>query len=51
MGNSLGPLIGGGIAASFGLRWVFLLTAAVMALNLVWVYYRVQEFHEPGNTG
>jgi MFS transporter, DHA1 family, multidrug resistance protein len=46
MGNSLGPLIGGAIAAGFGLRWVFLLTAAVMALNLVWVYYRVPEYTE-----
>jgi MFS transporter, DHA1 family, multidrug resistance protein len=44
MGNSLGPLMGGMIAASFGLRWVFLLTAAVMAANLVWVYYRVPEY-------
>ena len=49
MGNSLGPLIGGAIAAGFGLRWVFLLTAAVMALNLVWVYYRVPEFTEPAS--
>src|ERR1700676_5479480 len=49
MGNSLGPLIGGAIAAGFGLRWVFLLTAAVMAANLVWVYYRVPEFTEPAN--
>jgi DHA1 family multidrug resistance protein-like MFS transporter len=44
LGNSLGPLLGGAVAASLGLRWVFLLTAAVMALNLVWVYYRVPEF-------
>jgi DHA1 family multidrug resistance protein-like MFS transporter len=44
MGNSLGPLSGGAIAASFGLRWVFVMTAAVMILNLVWVYYRVPEF-------
>ena len=50
MGNSLGPLMGGAIAASFGLRWVFLMTAAVMAANLVWVYYRVPEFAErPGD--
>jgi DHA1 family multidrug resistance protein-like MFS transporter len=46
MGNSLGPLVGGMIAASLGLRWVFLLTAAVLAANLVWVYYRVPEFVE-----
>ena len=44
LGNSLGPLIGGAIAAGFGLRWVFLLTAAVMTVNLVWVYYRVPEY-------
>ena len=44
LGNSLGPLIGGAIAAGFGLRWVFLMTALVMAANLVWVYYRVPEF-------
>ena len=52
MGNSLGPLMGGAVAASFGLSWVFLLTAAVMAANLVWVYYRVPEYQEPaGNQG
>jgi DHA1 family multidrug resistance protein-like MFS transporter len=44
LGNSLGPLVGGGIAAGFGLRWVFLMTALVMALNLVWVYYKVPEY-------
>ena len=48
LGNSLGPLIGGFIAAGFGLNWVFLLTAAVIAVNLVWVYYRVPEFQPPG---
>jgi DHA1 family multidrug resistance protein-like MFS transporter len=52
MGNSLGPLVGGGIAATLGLRWVFLMTAIVMAVNLVWVYYRVPEFAErPGPAG
>jgi MFS transporter, DHA1 family, multidrug resistance protein len=50
MGNSLGPLLGGAVAAGFGLRWVFLLTAAVMALNLVWVYYRVPEYRDAGNS-
>lgn len=46
MGNSLGPLLGGAVAASLGLRWVFLMTGAVMAANLVWVYCRVPEFAE-----
>jgi MFS transporter, DHA1 family, multidrug resistance protein len=44
MGNSLGPLLGGLLAAGFGLRWVFLMTGAVLLLNLVWVYYRVPEY-------
>ncbi len=47
MGNSLGPLLGGFIAAGFGLHWVFLMTGAVLALNLVWVYYRVPEYTPP----
>jgi DHA1 family multidrug resistance protein-like MFS transporter len=44
LGNSIGPLLGGAIAASFGLHWVFLMTGAVMALNLVWVYYQVPDY-------
>jgi DHA1 family multidrug resistance protein-like MFS transporter len=44
LGNSLGPLLGGAIAASFGLHWVFLMTAIVMAANLLWVYRRVPEY-------
>src|SRR5882762_4597990 len=44
MGNSLGPLIGGAVAASFGLSWVFLMTAIVMAANLIWVHHRVPEY-------
>jgi DHA1 family multidrug resistance protein-like MFS transporter len=44
LGNSLGPLIGGAIAAGFGLRWVFLMTAMVMALNFIWVYVKVPEY-------
>jgi MFS transporter, DHA1 family, multidrug resistance protein len=43
LGNSMGPLTGGGVAAVFGLRWVFLVTAAVLFLNLVWVYYSVDD--------
>jgi MFS transporter, DHA1 family, multidrug resistance protein len=46
MGNSLGPLLGGFLAAGLGLSWVFLMTGAVLALNLLWVYYRVPEYRE-----
>jgi len=45
-GNSLGPLTGGAIAASFGLRWVFLITAALLLANLIWVYLTVPEYVE-----
>jgi MFS transporter, DHA1 family, multidrug resistance protein len=44
LGNSLGPLTGGAIAASLGLRWVFLITAALLLANLVWVYFTVPEY-------
>jgi MFS transporter, DHA1 family, multidrug resistance protein len=44
LGNSMGPLTGGAIAASFGLRWVFLITAALLLANLIWVYFTVPEY-------
>jgi DHA1 family multidrug resistance protein-like MFS transporter len=43
LGNSIGPLLGGVIAAGFGLSWVFVMTGVVMAVNFVWVYRRVPE--------
>lgn len=46
LGNSLGPLVGGAIAASFGLRWVFIVTTLMLVANLVWVYFNVQEYEE-----
>src|SRR5438094_2236376 len=49
LGNSMGPLLGGAIAASFGLHWVFLMTAIVMACNLIWVYHRVPGSIEPAS--
>jgi DHA1 family multidrug resistance protein-like MFS transporter len=42
-GNSLGPVTGGAVAASFGLHWVFLVTAILLGLNLAWVYFGVRE--------
>jgi DHA1 family multidrug resistance protein-like MFS transporter len=49
LGNSLGPLTGGAIAASFGLRWVFLITAALLLANLAWVYFKVPEYVDNGD--
>ena len=43
LGNSLGPLTGGGVAATLGLRFVFLVTAVLLLANLVWVYFSVPE--------
>lgn len=43
LGNSLGPLVGGGVAASVGLRWVFLVPAALLLANLLWVWRTVPE--------
>jgi DHA1 family multidrug resistance protein-like MFS transporter len=37
LGNSLGPLTGGAVAAFLGLRWVFLVTATVLLINFLWV--------------
>lgn len=46
LGNSLGPLSGGAIAAAFGLRWVFLLTGLVLLANFIWVFYQVPEYRD-----
>jgi DHA1 family multidrug resistance protein-like MFS transporter len=46
LGNSLGPLTGGTIAAGLGLRWVFVVTTALLAANLAWVWYTVPEYRE-----
>ena len=43
LGQSLGPLSGGVIAATLGLRWVFLVTATLLAANLIWVWAKVPE--------
>jgi MFS transporter, DHA1 family, multidrug resistance protein len=46
LGNSLGPLMGGGVAAGFGIRWVFVVTAVLLAANLAWVWFTVPELKE-----
>jgi DHA1 family multidrug resistance protein-like MFS transporter len=46
LGNSLGPLTGGTIAAELGLRWVFVVTTALLAINLVWVWFTVPELRD-----
>ena len=46
LGNSLGPLTGGLVAASLGLRWVFAVTTVLLAVNLAWVWFTVPELQE-----
>jgi MFS transporter, DHA1 family, multidrug resistance protein len=46
LGNSLGPLTGGSIAAGFGIRWVFVMTTVLLAANLLWVWFTVPELRE-----
>jgi DHA1 family multidrug resistance protein-like MFS transporter len=49
LGNSLGPLTGGAIAASLGLRWVFAVTTLLLVANLLHVYFTVPEYRDPGS--
>jgi DHA1 family multidrug resistance protein-like MFS transporter len=48
LGNSLGPLTGGGIAAWAGIRWVFAITTLLLAANWLWVWLTVAELQEDG---
>ncbi|HET6184209.1 MAG TPA: MFS transporter [Acetobacteraceae bacterium] len=48
LGNSLGPITGGGIAAAVSIRFVFVVTAALLAITWFWVYRRVDEYCETG---
>ncbi len=41
LGSSLGPVVGGAVAASFGLHWVFLVTAALLAGSVAWTWAAV----------
>ncbi len=41
LGNSLGPLTGGAVGAAFGLHWVFLVTALLLAASGIAVYTSV----------
>lgn len=43
IGNTAGPLVGGTVAATFGLRSVFPVTGALLLLDLVWVLLAVRE--------
>ena len=43
IGNTMGPLAGGAIAATIGIKWVFAVTGALIIANFLWVWFRVPE--------
>jgi MFS transporter, DHA1 family, multidrug resistance protein len=43
LGNTIGPLVGGTVAATFGLKSVFPVTGVLLLLDLVWVMRAVQD--------
>jgi len=43
VGNTLGPLTGGMVAATVGIQWVFALTAVMLLATLLWVWCAVPE--------
>jgi DHA1 family multidrug resistance protein-like MFS transporter len=43
IGNTTGPLAGGAIAATVGINWVFAVTGALLAVNFVWVWFKVPD--------
>jgi MFS family permease len=47
LGNALGPLTGGAVGALFGLRWVFVVTAALLFAALAWVYAVLPKRADP----
>jgi DHA1 family multidrug resistance protein-like MFS transporter len=46
LGSALGPITGGAVGATLGLRYVFVVTAVLLLANLIWVWLAV-----PGRTG
>jgi DHA1 family multidrug resistance protein-like MFS transporter len=43
LGGSFGPLTGGTIAALVGVRWVFVVVAVLLTVNLIWVWRKVPD--------
>ncbi|MFZ5827947.1 MAG: MFS transporter [Bacillota bacterium] len=47
IGNTVGPLVGGVVASTFGIRAVFPVTGALLLLDLIWVLAAVREERQP----
>jgi DHA1 family multidrug resistance protein-like MFS transporter len=48
IGNTTGPLAGGAIAATVGISWVFAVTGALIAVNFLWVWFKVPDVGRVG---
>jgi len=51
IGNTLGPLTGGVVAATVGIRFVFVVTATLLLINLTWVWFTVPEARKTPGEG
>ncbi len=43
VGTFAGSVLGGQVAAHFGIRYVFLTTSSLLLLNAIWVYFKVYK--------
>ncbi|MFC3927654.1 multidrug efflux MFS transporter [Streptococcus caprae] len=44
LGSVLGPMIGSGVAAYYGYRWVFYVTSGLVFVNLVWSLINFRQY-------
>lgn len=47
LGNVIGPLIGSGVSALMGFRWVFIITAILVLINCLMLQHRVKRVSSP----
>jgi MFS family permease len=43
LGVFAGAVLGGQVAACFGIRYVFFITSSLLLINAVWVYFKVYK--------